>query len=390
MEFMLTERQLALQHMAREFARREIRPVARELDRRPNPADRSPVEVLDKASRLGLRTLGLAEAWGGGGADMVTLCIVGEELGWGDLGTSVILEQDWKLSRIFEILMTEEQKRSFLRAFAEDHRYHFSIASSEPDSGSDNLIPYDAPGVGLRTTAVRKGDRWVVNGMKHFIFNAGLSKLYMVNTRTDPSAGVSKGTTFFLVTPDLEGFSYGRYHDKMGMRLGPNRELVFRDMEIPDANRVGEVNGAYAARRKIRGSNIEAVSPCLGVARAAYEDALEYARNRVQGGRPIIGHQAVGFLLCDCFIQLEAARRLLHYAAWTAENPDIYDPKLAFMTKAHMGEVCFEVARKALEVWGGMGYMTEAPMEKYLRDVTAFLHSEATNQVMRIRSMPFL
>ncbi|MBI2132468.1 MAG: acyl-CoA dehydrogenase [Candidatus Tectomicrobia bacterium] len=126
------------------------------------------------------------------------------------------------------------------------------------------------------------------------------------------------------------------------------------------------------------------------MARAAYEDAIEYARNRVQGGRPIIEHQAVGFLLCDCFIQLEAARRLLHYAAWTAENPDIYDSKLAFMTKAHMGEVCFEVARKALEVWGGMGYMTEAPMEKYLRDVTAFLHSEATNQVMRIRSMPFL
>ncbi|MBI2132469.1 MAG: acyl-CoA dehydrogenase family protein [Candidatus Tectomicrobia bacterium] len=263
MEFKLTERQLALQRMAREFARKEIRPVARELDRRPNPMDRSPVEVLDKASRIGLRTLGLAEAWGGGGADMVTLCIVGEELGWGDLGTSVILEQDWKLSRIFETLMTEEQKRSFLRAFAEDHRYHFSIASSEPDSGSDNLIPYDAPGVGLRTTAVRKGDRWVINGMKHFIFNAGLSKLYMVNTRTDPAAGVSRGTTFFLVTPDLDGFSYGRYHDKMGMRLGPNRELIFRDMEIPDANRVGEVNGAYAARRKIRGSNIEAVSPCL-------------------------------------------------------------------------------------------------------------------------------
>ncbi|MBI3127056.1 MAG: acyl-CoA/acyl-ACP dehydrogenase [Candidatus Tectomicrobia bacterium] len=390
MEFRLTERQLALQGMAREFARREIRPVARELDRRPDPKDRSPVEVLDKASRLGLRTLGLAEEWGGGGADMVTLCIVGEELGWGDLGTSVILEQDWKLSRVFETLMTEEQKGRFLRAFAGDHRYHFSIAGTEPDSGSDNLIPVDAPGAGMHTSAVRKGAGWVINGMKHFIFNAGLSKLYMVNTRTDPSAGITKGTTFFLLTPDMEGFSYGRYHDKLGMRLGPNRELVFRDLQAPDGNRLGEVNGAYQARRKVRGSNIEAVGPCLGVARAAYEDALEYARNRVQGGRPIIGHQAVGFLLCDCFVQLEAARRLLHYAAWTAEDPAIYDPKMAFMTKAYMGETCFDVVRKALEVWGGMGYMTEAPMEKYLRDVTAFLHSEATNQVMRVRSMPFL
>ncbi|MEK6711991.1 MAG: acyl-CoA dehydrogenase family protein, partial [Nitrospinota bacterium] len=162
MEFALTERQKALRQLAREFARKEIRPVARELDRRPDPRDRSPVEVLDKADRLGLRTLGLAEEWGGGGADMVTLCIVGEELGWGDLGTSVILEQDWKLSRILELLMTGEQKKRYLAAFAADPRYHFSIAGSEPDSGSDNLIPYDAPGVGLRTSAVRKGDGWVV------------------------------------------------------------------------------------------------------------------------------------------------------------------------------------------------------------------------------------
>jgi alkylation response protein AidB-like acyl-CoA dehydrogenase len=176
----------------------------------------------------------------------------------------------------------------------------------------------------------------------------------------------------------------------MGMRLGPNRELVFQDLRVADADRLTEVNRASAERRKVRGSNIEAVGPCLGVARAAYEDALEYARNRVQGGKPIIEHQAVGFMLSDCFVELEAARRLLHYAAWTAKDENRYDPKMAFMTKAFMGETCFRIATRALEVWGGMGYMTEAPMEKYLRDVTAFLHSEATNQVMRIRSMPFL
>ena len=390
MDFSLTDEQIALQRMAHEFAERKIRPMAAEMDSRPDPKDRHPVEVLEKASRVGLRTLGLSEEWGGGGADMMTLCLVGEELGWGDLGTSVILEQDWKMSRVFETMMNEEQKARYLPSFASDHHYHFSIAGTEPDSGSDNMIPYNDPAAGMRTSAVRDGDGWLINGMKHFIFNAGLSKLYMVNTRTDPAVGVAEGCTYFLLTPEMEGFSFGRYHDKMGMRLGPNRELIFDDLRVSDPDRLTEVNGAAAARRKVRGSNIEAVAPCLGVGRAAYEDALEYARNRVQGGRPIIEHQAVGFILADCFADLEAARRLLHYAAWTAEEAERYDPKMAFMTKAFMGETCFRVATRALEVWGGMGYMTEAPMEKYLRDTTAFLHSESTNQVMRIRSMPFL
>jgi alkylation response protein AidB-like acyl-CoA dehydrogenase len=140
----------------------------------------------------------------------------------------------------------------------------------------------------------------------------------------------------------------------------------------------------------VRGSNIEAAATVLGTARAAYEEALEYARNRVQGGKPIIDHQAVGFLLADCFADYEASRSLLHYAAWTANQDDLYDPKMGFMTKCFVSEASFRIATRALEVWGGMGYMTEAPMEKYLRDATSFLHSDGTNQAMRIRTMPFL
>jgi alkylation response protein AidB-like acyl-CoA dehydrogenase len=195
-----------------------------------------------------------------------------------------------------------------------------------------------------------------------------------------------------MVAPGQEGFSIGRVHDKMGQRLSQNAELIFENCRVPDADRVTEVGGGVQARSGAfsRGSVIESAATALGPARAAYEDALEYARNRVQGGKPIIEHQGVGFSLADCFIEYQSARQTLHYAAWMAMQDEIYDPKLGYMAKAHASEACFRIAKRALEVWGGMGYMTEAPMEKYLRDVTSFLHSAGTNEAQRVRAMPYL
>ncbi|MBI3129449.1 MAG: acyl-CoA dehydrogenase family protein [Candidatus Tectomicrobia bacterium] len=391
MDFSLTEEQLALQRLAHEFAEREIRPVAKVLDQTKDPHKRFPWDILEKGSRAGLRTLALPEAMGGAGADVLTLCLVGEELAWGDLGVAVTFDQTWKITHLLERLTNEEQRARYLPRFLEDHRFHLAVAMTEPSGGTDNILPFDSPSAGVRTTAVRNGNDWVVNGTKHFISNGGIAKLYFLAARTDPSKGVSEGLTYFIVTPDMAGFSIGAIHDKMGQRLSLNAELIFQNCRVPDANRVTAVNEAMKARRRfVRGSNIEAAATVLGTARAAYEDALEYARNRVQGGKPIIEHQAVGFMLCDCFAEYEASRRLLHYAAWTAGQDSLYDPKMGFMTKCFVSEASFRIATRALEVWGGMGYMTEAPMEKYLRDVTSFLHSDGTNQAMRIRSMNFL
>ncbi|MFC1491356.1 acyl-CoA dehydrogenase family protein [Nitrospinota bacterium] len=391
MDFSLTEKQAALQKLAREFAEREIRPVARDRDRIADPAMRFPWEVVEKGSRLGLRILALPEEMGGAGADVLTLCLVGEELAWGDLGVAVTFDQTWKITHLLERLANEEQRSRYLPAFLEDDRFHLAIAMTEPDSGSDNIIPYDSPGAGVRTTAVREGDAWAVNGMKHFISNGGIAKLYFVALRTDPAKGVTEGLTYFIVTPDMGGFSIGRIHEKMGQRLSQNAELIFENCRIPEANRSSGVGKAMEERRRfVRGSNIEAAATVLGTARAAYEEALEYARGRVQGGKPIIEHQGVGFMLCDCFAEYEASRRLLHYAAWTAGKDGIYDPKMGFMTKTFVSEAAYRIATRALEVWGGMGYMTESPMEKYMRDVASFLHSDGTNQAMRIRTMPFL
>ncbi len=391
MDFRLTDEQIALQKLAHDFAEREIRPIAHEQEKIADPALRFPWEVVEKGSRMGLRTLALPEEMGGAGADVLTLCLVGEELAWGDLGIAVTFDQTWKISHFLHRLANDEQRARYLPAFLEDHRFHLAVGSTEPNAGSDNIVPYNSPDAGMRTTAVRDGDHWVVNGMKHFISNGGAAKLYFILFRTDTTKGVNEGVTLFIVTPDMEGFTYGRVHEKMGQRLSQNAELIFENCRVPDANRVTKVNGAMEERKRfVRGSNIEAAATVLGTARAAYEEALEYARNRVQGGKPIIDHQAVGFLLADCFADYEASRRLLHYAAWTANQDDLYDPKIGFMTKCFVSEASFRIATRALEVWGGMGYMTEAPMEKYLRDATSFLHSDGTNQAMRIRTMPFL
>ena len=391
MDFTLTETQLALQKLAHEFAEKEIRPVVRERDRITDPHERFPWDILEKGSRLGLRTLSLPEDKGGGGASILDLCIVGEEIAWGDLGVAVTFDQTWKLSHFMNELANEEQLARFLPAFLEDHRYHLAVGMTEPDTGgTENIgLPHEGPGLGSKLPAVRDGDDWVVNGMKHFISNGGIAKLYFVLLRTDPTVGISEGTTYFMVPPDLEGFSIGRIHDKMGQRLSQNAELIFQNCRVPDANRMTPVGGAMKARSGAftKGMLIESAATVLGPARAAYEDAVEYAKNRVQGGKPIIEHQGVGFELADCFIELQAARQILHYAAWASAHDEIYDSKLGYMSKCFASEACFNVAKRAMEVWGGMGYMTEAPMEKYLRDVTSFLHSAGTNQTVRLAAM---
>ncbi len=391
MDFSLTPEQEKLQKTAHDFAAQEIRPVAAALDKEPDPMKRFPWDVLEKGSKLGLRTLALPEEMGGAGCDVLTLCLVGEELAWGDLGTAVTFDQTWKITHLFERLTNEGQRERYLKSFLEDHHFHLAVGMTEESGGTDNIIPYDSPDAGVRTTAVRDGEHWIANGKKRYISNGGIAKLCIVAMRTDTTKGVSEGMTYFIITPDMEGFRYGKIHDKMGQRLSLNAELIFENCRVPDENRITEVNQATAARRMfVPGSNIEAAATVLGTARAAYEDALTHARNRIQGGRPIIEHQAVGFMLADCFAEYEASRRLLHYAAWTVDQKDLYDPKMGFMTKCFVSESSYRIATRALEVWGGTGYMTDAPMEKYLRDVTSFLHSDGTNQAMRIRSMKFL
>ena len=385
-DFVLTEEQRALQALARDFARREILPAAAERDRMTDLAARFPWEVLESASRHGLRTLRVPREVGGAGADTLTLCVVGEELAAGDLGVAVTLDQTWKISHLIYHVAAPAQRDRFLRDFVADHRFHLAIAMTEPGSGSDRYAYFDAPDSQLRTVARPARGGWVLNGLKHFISNAGIARLYVIYANTDPAQGVWRGSTMFLVPAGTPGFRIGRIHEKVGQRLAQNAELIFEDCWLSEEHLLGQPHRAFEARGAFtRGSHVEVGATVLGVARAAYEAALEWANTRVQGGRRIIEHQAVGMLLADMAMETEAARALIWKAAWAADHQDPYDPKLASMAKVFASEVAHRVTVQAQELFGGMGIMAEAPMEKLVRDALTFLHSDGTNQIHRVR-----
>lgn len=386
MDFALTEEQRALQSMAREFATKAVRPIAAEYDRRQDPADCVPWDVIEQGSKLGLRTLALGEKLGGGGADMLTLSIVGEELGAGDLGVAATFDQTWKFTPIIEHWTNEEQKARFVPGFVRDHRYHLATAMTEPDSGTDHVLPYDVPGAGLQTRAERVGDVYRINGTKQFISNGGTASLYIAYTRTDKSKGGYHGMSAILVPAGTPGFKVARIHDKMGRRLLSNGTLIFDNVEVPAANLLGKENGAEELRmsRIARGRGGYGAT-VLGTGRAAFEEAVEYSKQRVQGGKPIGQHQAVAQMIGEMYTRIETARMILWRTSWAVDHAETFDPKLSWATKVFCSESAYEVCRLALEVHGGIGYMRECPAEKYLRDAISFLHGAGNNHIFRIK-----
>ncbi len=389
----LTPEQKEIRETVRDFTRREIQPSALERDRIEEFDRRFPWEALDKASRMGLRTMSLSAEHGGTGADNLAACIVAEELAVGDVGVSATLSQTSTLARLwFDRAMTPRQRDRFLPRFLADDRYHLAFAGHEPDTdlGWRYYRPA-AAGAGYRTTAVRDGSGdWVINGVKNFITNAPIAKLIAVHARTVSKSGVP-GVSAILVARDTPGLTI-REHDKVGRRLGSNGEIVLENCRVPVENLLGEegkspmVSGGALGRRMPR---FQAMN--LGIGRAAYEAALEYAKMRVQGGRPIIGHQAVGLALADMAIKLEAARSLIWQAAWASDHQEAYSdgslPPLPLQTiaKVYTSEAVQQVVLEAAQMFGGMGVMRELPMQKYVRDALIFLHSENTNSVARLR-----
>ncbi len=393
-DFQLTEEQLALRQMAREFVKREIKPIVKERERIEDPVKRFPWDIIKKASELGLRTLALPVEYGGGGAGYLTRTITLEELAVGDMGIAITFLLLWKFSPLLVTATTPEQRERFLRPFIEDDTFLICLASTEAESdkGWDYFQPAYPPGSAPRTTARRDGNGdWVINGSKAFISNGGAAKLYLVVARTDPKkTGPTAGVSVFIVPADTPGFSVTRIMDKCGHRLCHNGELFFDNCRVPKGNLLGkEGEGRLIINTMTRRTSwfLDAACP-LGVGRAAYEAALDYARERVQGAKPIIQHQAVGMLLADMAISLEAARNLVWKAAWIADHPeieDVFKSPLPPMAKVFAFEAGFRVAADAMHMMAGVGILRELPMEKYLRDTASFLHSSGTNEMLRLR-----
>ncbi|MDP7168420.1 MAG: acyl-CoA dehydrogenase family protein [Nitrospinota bacterium] len=381
MDFTLTDEHRALQQMARDFAEKEIRPISAERDLIPDPRETFDWEIIKKGSALGLRTIAVPERLGGPGVDRLGQVLVILELARADGAIAKSFSQNWKFTPIITEVANDEQRERFLPQFMENDDFLLASGNTEPDAGFDNRYsPPDYPKAGFKMSAVRDGDDWILNGMKHFIANGGVASLYIMSTRTDPNVPLREGTTLFFVPKDTPGFTIGRRHNKVGWRFYQNAELIFENCRVPDANLLVGVNKGRNFRPE-GGSgfnDIELSGNLLGIAQAAYEHAIEHARNRFQGGKIIIEHQAVKLKLADMYMRLEAGRSYYFKVVEDCLDEGAEGTSASKqLMKVFATEVSQSVTRDAVEIFGGMGVMKDAPVEKLMRDASVLTHLAA-------------
>ena len=380
MDFAPEETHIALQGMARDFARQEIVPAAGEIDRQKSPEGRFPAALLEKSSRLGLRTLAVPEALGGGGADLLTLCVVGEEIGWGDLGVGATLAQDWCVSIALGKICVADKFEAFARDFIGDHGAHLTRVELSAAAPPENRMPYEGAEENIPASARQAEGGWSLNGFSSHVINGEAARWILVSLEGEG------GRQAFLV--EGEGARVVRRHDPMGMRSAEDVALAFDDVKVPGASRIDCAPEAWAGLVPV--FMTLPASAALGAARRADEHATAHARERVQGGKPIIEHQSVGFMLADNLMELAAARRALQAAAWAADRGEAEAVRESCLARIFVSEVCERIARRSMEVWGGAGYMTEAPMERFVRDMTSFMYAGEMTHSLRARAMAML
>jgi len=371
--FDLTEKQLSYQKMARTFAEKEMKPYALELDRRQGTGfDWRIVRRFAKANLLGLS---VPKEYGGMGVDHLTAAVVAEELGAACMGISEAAGGTWLATICLTLVGNEDQKKRYLPLVCGQHGVLAGLAVTEAEAGSDIG--------GIRTQATRKGDRYILNGTKAFITNAGVAGFYIVFATTDPQKR-QIGLNAFIVDGDTPGLTLGAVDDKMGLRASQVGELIFNNAEVPMENLLGAENTGFL----IAMQTLDMSRPCMGAgavgaAREAYEIALAYARDRNVYGRPIIENQAIAFMLADMAIEIDAARLLTWRACWLVDQ-GMDSTKASSMSKVFATEMAERVCSRAIQILGGAGYTRKWPLEKFYRDVRASQIYEGTNQIQRI------
>ena len=372
-DFQPTEEQEHLRRLAHRFAEQEIRPVAAEYDER----EETPWPALEKAAQVGLLSYPYPEEFGGGGIESVlTACLVAEELAWGCLGIATAIIGAGLAAVPILLAGNKNQKARYIPHFCNPERVYLgAFALTEPEAGSD--------AASIRTSAVRKGDRYILNGQKRFITHGGIADLYVVFATVDRSLG-HRGITAFIVEGDAPGLSAGKTEKKMGMRASHTGDVILEDVEVPLENRLGEEGeGFYIAMKAFEHTRPIVAACAVGVARAAYEYALQYAQERVQFGKPIIAKQAVRFMLADMAMEIEAARLLTWQAAWRVDRR-LPANLQASMAKAYAADMAMRVTTDAVQILGGYGYMREYPVEKWMRDAKILQIVEGTSQIQRV------
>lgn len=388
-DFTLTDGQKALQKLAHSFAENEIRPVAKEVDRNPDPDKSFPWDVIEKGLQLGFGTILIPEKYGGYGGGLLDFALLTEELGWGDVGISATFSVTCGMSRALSLAGSEVQKEKWLRAMCEDESGTFLLggAFTEPVGGSEILCPLPDPAMGVRTTAVRDSNEYIINGQKCFTTNAGVAKLYIILARSDKTKPNIEGCSLFLVPADTPGLTVGRIEDKMGTRCGRHGELFFEDMRLPLENMLGKEGEAFKVVKEVfRANGIGVGSGAVGLARAAYETALEYATERKIWGRAIRQYESVAQKLVDMRMRIEAAWALIWKLCWAVEHPEASDGlhTLAHMAKVFPTDLIRGITMDAVQILGGYGYTKDYPLEKYVRDAVAMPIRDCTNELLKM------
>lgn len=373
MHFENTEEQRLIREMVRSFAEKEVAPSAAARDEEER-FDRQ--LMFDRLAELGLTGIVFPEEYGGAGADYLSYAIAVEELSRVCASTGVTLSAHLSLgANPIYLFGSEEQKRTFLAPLARGEKMG-AFGLTEPMAGSD--------AGGTRTTAVRDGGDWVVNGTKIFITNAGEADTYVIFARTDREAEKHHGISAFVVEKGAAGFSFGKKEKKMGIRSSPTMELVFENCRVPAANLLGsEGEGFKVAMKTLDGGRIGIASQALGIAQGALDAALAYARERMQFGSPISRFQGVQFQLADMATQIEAARLLVYQAAWRASAGLPYSQHSA-MAKLMASETAMRVTTQAVQILGGYGYTRDFPVERMMRDAKITEIYEGTSEIQRL------
>lgn len=382
----LDDIQQLLRETVRDFMAREVAPVCKEMERRPDPSGCMPWELIRAGSRLGLRTLALPEAWGGLSAGVLTRALLLSEMCEVEPGLAKCFYSCWRASLLLYTLATPAQREKFLRPFVEDDAYCFATAFTEPAAGSDNLIPSDDPGRGLMLSAVQEGDEWVLNGRKQWVSLAGFAQCVLVFARTNRAVPVHQGSTLFIVPADWPGVRFPRVDDKLGFRLYPNGDITVEGVRLPADHRLGEVDGAWPAAQRLFAGAVDYPATSLGLSRAMYAIALDYARSRIQGGCPIVEHPTVGSRLAEMRMHIHAIEGYLWDTARAIDSGEPFDPNHTWLLKVHSDRAVVQVMLGALDVTGGNGTMKEFPLERFCRDTLTSLHSDGTESLNLLRS----
>lgn len=371
MDFSLSDEQKLFQKTIHEFCEREIKPIADKMDKE----EYFPKDLYKKMGRMGLMGMTVPQKYGGAGIDRISYMIALEEISRvsGSVGLTVEAHNSLGIGHIYEH-GTEEQRKKYLPKLCSGEGFA-AWALTEPNAGSDAAA--------AQTTAVLDEDEWVINGAKQFITSGDIADVVVVMAKTDKSKG-AKGISAIIVEKDTPGFKVGQLEDKLGLRGSRTAQLFFEDCRVPKENLLGEVNMGFVGAMNILDRGRTAIGAMsVGIARAALEDAIEYAKQRQQFGKPISKFQAIQWMIADMATEIDAARLLVYRAAYM-EDQNIRFTKEASMAKLFASEMAMRTTRKAIQIFGGYGYTREYPVERYYRDIKLCEIGEGTSEVQRL------